>query len=81
MEKSPEEIQQSVSELIQEHEARKSEKEALAEKYKKAHVEKLKIGYVPTTLNDWDIPIEEKADTMRQTRHVQSAEKCDWSQG
>ena len=56
MSKSPEEIQQSTSELIQRYEAEKAAAEALSEKYRQAHMEKLKMGYVPrvkTSLMMW----------------------------
>ena len=45
--KSPEEIQQDASELIQRYEAEKAAAEALSEKYRQAHMKKLKMGYVP----------------------------------
>ena len=45
MDKTPEEIQQSASELIQRYEAEKAAREALPEKYKQAHMEKMKMGY------------------------------------
>ena len=52
--KSPEELQQSASELIQRYEAEKAAAEALSEKYKQAHMEKLKMGYVPPGENKFD---------------------------
>ena len=59
--KSPEEIQRDASELIQRYEAEKAAAEALTEKYKKSHMEKLKMGYLLTS-NDWDISDEDCRD-------------------
>ena len=47
----------------------------LTEKYKKAHMEKLRVGYVLTAPNDWDIPIEE------QVGHHQTGQIVIWSFG
>ena len=68
MTESPEEIRQSVSELIQQHDMEKAEREALAEKYEKAHMERLKLGYVPNTQYDWNRPIgkEKSVKTKKQ---------------
>ena len=55
--KAPDEIQREATELIQRLEAEKAAGEALAEKRRKAHMDRLRADYVPST-NSWDIPVE-----------------------